>query len=298
MRLPSFGRSGHSVLGLFSYSTPKSPAVARRLLSVLSSHSVQSRIKVSPESLGRSLGALTLLVLVLCSIFADRAAAAPCDPPIANAIVCENSKPGNPPSEWDVSGSGDANIQGFATDISADQGQTVKFKVKTPASDYRLDIYRMGYYGGNGARKVATVQPSATLPQTQPACLTQSATGLIDCGNWAQSASWTVPADAVSGIYFAKLVREDGSSGGSHIFFVVRDDDGELQPSLPDLRHHLAGLQPVRRQQPLRRRARHQSGPRLQGQLQPPAHCPRHHPRGLAVQRRVPDGSLAGAQRL
>ena len=45
----------------------------------------------------------------------------------------------------------------------------------------------MGYYGGAGARKVATVSPSATLPQTQPACLTDAATGLIDCGNWAVS---------------------------------------------------------------------------------------------------------------
>ena len=40
------------------------------------------------------------------------------------------------------------------------------------------------------------------------------------------SASWAVPADAVSGIYFAKLVREDGTAGASHIVFVVRDDDG------------------------------------------------------------------------
>ncbi len=168
-----------------------------------------------------------LLALALTGFSAERAAAAPCDPPISNVIACENSKPGNPPSEWDVSGSGDPNIQGFTTDISADQGQTVRFKVKTPSSKYRLDIYRMGYYAGNGARKVATVQPSVSLPQSQPACLTQSATGLVDCGNWAQSASWAVPADAVSGIYFAKLVREDvGSSEGSHIIFVVRDDDG------------------------------------------------------------------------
>ena len=35
-----------------------------------------------------------------------------------------------------------------------------------------------------------------------------------------------MPADAVSGIYFAKLVREDQASEGSHIVFVVRDDDG------------------------------------------------------------------------
>ena len=175
---------------------------------------------------GRLLCVLGLLGLVFSGGFAERASAAPCDPPITNVIACENSKPGNPPSEWDVSGSGDPNIQGFATDISVDQGQTVRFKIKTPSSDYRLDIYRMGYYGGDGARKVATVQPSASLPQSQPACLTQAATGLIDCGNWAQSASWAVPADAVSGIYFATLEREDASSGGSHIIFVVRDDDG------------------------------------------------------------------------
>src|SRR5205807_1457055 len=44
-----------------------------------------------------------------------------------------------------------------------------------------------------------------------------------DCGNWAESASWAVPPDAVSGIYFAKLVRSD-TGAASHMFFVVRDD--------------------------------------------------------------------------
>jgi len=154
------------------------------------------------------------------------AQAAPCDPPIANEIVCENSKPGDPSSEWDVSGSGSANIQGFSTEISVDRGETVRFKVDTDSDDYRLDIYRMGYYGGDGARQVATVEPSAALPQAQPACVNEAATGLIDCGNWAESASWAVPADAVSGIYFARLVREDATAGASHVVFIVRDDDG------------------------------------------------------------------------
>lgn len=144
-----------------------------------------------------------------------------------NPIALENALPGNPPSEWDVSGAGDPSIQGFATDISVDQGETLTFKVATDASDYRLDIYRLGSYGGLGARKVATVQPSVPLPQAQPAPLTDSATGLVDCGNWAVSASWNVPADAVSGVYVAKLVREDPEDGrASHVIFVVRDDDG------------------------------------------------------------------------
>ena len=140
-----------------------------------------------------------------------------------NPIVCENSRAGNPASEWDVSGAGDPSIQGFATDISVNRGETVRFKISTPSTAYRLDIYRMGYYQGNGARKVATVQPSAALPQTQPACLKDDTTRLLDCGNWAVSASWSVPASATSGIYFARAVRTD-TGGASHIVFVVRDD--------------------------------------------------------------------------
>ncbi len=61
-----------------------------------------------------------------------------------NEIAVENALPGNPASEWDVSGAGDPSIQGFTTDISVDQGGTVFFKVDTPATDYRIDIYRMG----------------------------------------------------------------------------------------------------------------------------------------------------------
>jgi hypothetical protein len=35
-----------------------------------------------------------------------------------------------------------------------------------------------------------------------------------------------VPADATSGIYFAKLVRDDGTPGASHVVFIVRADAG------------------------------------------------------------------------
>jgi len=145
----------------------------------------------------------------------------------ANAIVAENCQTTGvqPQSIWDVNGVGDSSIQGFATDISVNKGGTVNFKV-TSAAAYRLDIYRMGYYGGNGARLVATI-PS--LPaQNQPACLTDAATGLIDCGNWTPSASWPVPANATSGIYFARAVRSD-TGGASHIVFIVRDDNSTSQ---------------------------------------------------------------------
>jgi hypothetical protein len=152
--------------------------------------------------------------------FTTAAAGGPC---AANAITAENCLTGNPASEWDVSGAGDPSIQGFATQISVNRGGTVQFKVSTNSTNYRFDIYRMGYYGGLGARRITSVTPSATLPQNQPSCLTQPSTGLIDCGNWGVSGSWTVPATAVSGIYFAKVIRLD-TGGASHIVFIVRND--------------------------------------------------------------------------
>lgn len=171
----------------------------------------------------RSLLVLTLVAAGLTLPGAGPAAAAdPCTP-LINPIACENSKTGTPKSTWDVSGSGSAAVQGFATQISVNVGETVNFKIKSTANSYRVDIYRMGYYAGNGARLITSVNPVSN--QTQPDnCLTQDSTGLVDCGNWAVSASWPVPSTAVSGIYFARLVRTDGTSGASHIPFVVRND--------------------------------------------------------------------------
>jgi hypothetical protein len=166
--------------------------------------------------------ALAVGIGLLAGPGAGVAAAAPCDAPV-NPIACENTKPGTPASTWDIPGGSDASIQGFATDISVNVGSTVQFKVNTSATAYRLDIYRLGYYGGDGASLKATVRPPQPV-QNQPSCLTESSSGLVDCGNWAVSASWAVPADAVSGIYLAHLVREDGTPGESHIAFVVRNE--------------------------------------------------------------------------
>ncbi|MEU4424418.1 N,N-dimethylformamidase beta subunit family domain-containing protein [Actinoplanes sp. NPDC024001] len=168
--------------------------------------------------------ALLVLVLVATALFVPPAGPAAADPcaPLVNPVACENTKPGTPRGTWDVSGAGSAALQGFPTEMSVDVGETVHFKVRSTAASYRLDIYRMGYYGGNGARLIDSVNPVGR--QSQPDCLSNAATGLVDCGNWAVSASWPVPATAVSGIYFARLVRTDGTSGASHVLFVVRDD--------------------------------------------------------------------------
>ncbi len=144
--------------------------------------------------------------------------------PSVNPIVAENQLPGTPQSVWDVSGAGDSTLQGFSTDISVNQGQTVFFKINdTALAPYHIDIYRMGYYGGLGARKVATIDSAQVQRTVQPAPLTDPTTALVDAGNWSVSASWAVPTTATSGIYFARLTRDD-TGGASHIVFVVRND--------------------------------------------------------------------------
>ncbi len=170
--------------------------------------------------LGVTKQARGLLACVCCGWLVTQAGAGG----VMSPVEIENLLPGNPPNEWDISGAGDPSIQGFATDISIDQGDTIHFKVDTDSDNYRIDIYRLGYYGGDGARLVDSVEPSAALPQAQPACAVDAGTNLVDCGTWAVSASWTA-AGATSGVYLAKLVRED-DVGASHILFVVRDDDG------------------------------------------------------------------------
>lgn len=165
-----------------------------------------------------TLGAVALAAILAGPRRADASCAAP-----AHAIEAENCLPGAPRSAWDLPGPSDTSIEGFATDISVDRGETISFKVRTAARAWRLEIYRLGWYQGNGARLVATVTPSVTLPQAQPACLSDAGTGLLDCGNWGVSASWAVPATATSGLHVGKLVRED-TGGSSHVVFVVRDD--------------------------------------------------------------------------
>jgi hypothetical protein len=171
--------------------------------------------------LARSLSPLCRVVLCFAL---SSAAFGSCSAP-SNPIEAENCLPGNPSSQWDISpgSAGDPTIQGFATDISVNVGQAILFKVNTDAKAYTIEIYRMGYYAGMGARLITTILPSATLPQTQPACLSDSTTHLLDCGNWGVSASWQVPTNATSGIYFAHLVRGD-TGGDSHIVFIVRND--------------------------------------------------------------------------
>ncbi|SCB08532.1 VCBS repeat-containing protein [Bradyrhizobium shewense] len=142
-----------------------------------------------------------------------------------NKIVTENQLPGTPESTWGIHGSfeneGDSQIEGFSTQISTNAGQTVSFKIDTASSGYTLDIYRLGYYGGSGARLITSMHHAGSA--NQPAPIFNDPTNTVDAGNWSVTDSWTVPATAVSGVYFAKLTTDSGNFQNM-IPFIVRND--------------------------------------------------------------------------
>jgi hypothetical protein len=181
--------------------------------------------RISNPARGTAFATVLFLLMALAAItFAPKAQAtdtSPCGANI-NPVQCENSQTAGvtDSSTWDITDAGDSTIQGYSTDISVNAGGSIGFKIDTTLS-YRIDIYRLGYYGGAGARLWAS-NVSHANPARQPACLTDPSTLLYDCGNWALSATWATPSNAVSGVYIARLTATNGDA--SHITFIVRND--------------------------------------------------------------------------
>jgi hypothetical protein len=152
-----------------------------------------------------------------------------------NAIARENCFPGT--TGWKATNVDKAptGIEGFATKTSVNQGGSLDLKVDTAdGAAYRVEIYRTGYYGGNQGRLIS-VLPALTGVNQDPCASAQDDTGLVDCANWSTSATITTTQNWPTGVYLAKLVRENGGAD-SHILFVVRNDgdDADVLYRLPD----------------------------------------------------------------
>jgi len=143
--------------------------------------------------------------------------AAACDAP-ANPVVAENCKPGT--DGWIVR-QPSVSIEGYAYPTSVVSGEAIAFFINTNAQQYSLSVYRVGYYGGAGARLIQSVADLAGTPQ--PACIRQPDTGLTSCGNWSTSYRLEIPNDWISGLYLVKLTRADNHAE-NYFLFTLRDD--------------------------------------------------------------------------
>ena len=274
---------------------PKVGRAAPRSISMPVPPTVRSRFGALPWTPAFLLVGLGSLLIVLSGLFAERAAAAPCDPPIANQIVCENSKPGDPASEWDVSGSGDPTIQGFATDISVDQGADRPLQGR-----HRLDRLSPRHLpDGLLRRRRCTARWRPSSPRRPCPRISRPASTRPRPG-WSTAAtgpcrppgrSRPTPSPASTSPSWCATTP----LGGSHIVFIVRDDDGHS-----DLLFQTSDTtwQAYNRYggNSLYTGSSAAAATRLQGQLQPPLHDPRRHAEDCSLQRRVPDGPLARSE--
>jgi hypothetical protein len=141
--------------------------------------------------------------------------------PTSNPIQTENSLPGT--SSWQLTNPATANeIEGYASLTSVTANNQISFFVNTRDPTYTLQIYRMGWYGGTGARQVLGPITLTGIPQPTP--VPDPTTGLMECA-WTNPYVLTVPSASSwpSGVYLVKLT---GTSSGkqSYIIFVVRED--------------------------------------------------------------------------
>src|SRR5688572_17642894 len=131
----------------------------------------------------------------------------------ANPIQIENAKAGS--SDWlltkvarhddeiyELGWHRRKGIEAYASRTSVKAGDTLDVHVSTyPANKYSASIYRMGYYGGAGARLVRSLGPLQGTVEPTPE---DGARNLVEC-KWKVGFSLDIPADWLSGVYIGKL---------------------------------------------------------------------------------------------
>jgi hypothetical protein len=111
-------------------------------------------------------------------------------------------------------------IEGYCSATSVSAGDTLKIMVSTnPVSEFNLEIYRTGYYGGAGGRFMKRFD--SLKGKTQPT-LPVGKRRLREC-KWEPSVELEIPKDWLSGVYLGKLTAKKGGVQ-SYVIFIVRDD--------------------------------------------------------------------------
>jgi hypothetical protein len=144
-------------------------------------------------------------------------------------IADENKLVGD--DRWDTP-SDESGIAGFADQASVERGGSVNLYVSTSSPTYSLDVFRLGWYQGLGARQLlhkpdllghdqGSWVPGTFGIRNCPACVADAKTGLV-VASWTASYQLPISATWASGNYVVRLT----SATGKHawVYFVVRDD--------------------------------------------------------------------------
>ncbi len=152
------------------------------------------------------------VVALVCGTAAPAAAAEP------NPITIENARAGD--TGWSGDGGGD--IQVYASQTSVEPGEPIDVHVST-ANAYRVEVYRLGWYGGAGGRLVVQTpskQGAVRAVPPQPAL-----TGPPLRAAWPTMDIVSTDSSWVSGYYEIRAVVTSGRDAGAAgtTFVIVRE---------------------------------------------------------------------------
>ncbi len=115
-------------------------------------------------------------------------------------------------------------LEGYCSHQSIEAGQKLQIMVSAnPPGAFRLEIFRMGYYGGRGARLMGTYGPFKAQTQPDPPIGDRR---LREC-KWEPVTEITIPRDWLSGFYLGRLTvlppNRNTHAWQSFVVFIVRD---------------------------------------------------------------------------
>ena len=116
-------------------------------------------------------------------------------------------------------------IEGYCSRQSVKAGDSIEIMVSTnPPQKFEIEIFRMGYYGGRGARLMTKLGPFDGVTQPDPE---KGEKNLHEC-RWPAATTLTIPDEWLSGVYLGRLTTlpEDKNAPywQSYVIFIVTDD--------------------------------------------------------------------------
>ena len=128
-------------------------------------------------------------------------------------------KPGT--SAWRLApGTRPGTIEGYADRVSAVAGESVGLFVSTTELTFQVEAYRMGFYQGQGARRVWTSGPIPGIEQARPD--RDAATNMVEA-RWSKSLAFDVDDTWPPGADLLKLVADGVAQ--RYVPLTVRDDE-------------------------------------------------------------------------
>jgi DNA-binding beta-propeller fold protein YncE len=128
----------------------------------------------------------------------------------------ENARPGD--GSWVLSAPPGDGLAAYGSQITLHPGDPLDVAVSSPlGSPVTWKLYRMGWYGGLGARLVASGGPVAA--GRQAACPRDPVTSRVEC-SWTPTFRVSIPAGSLSGVYLIKL---QDASAQTYVPVVVHD---------------------------------------------------------------------------